>query len=172
MTSCNEANNVIFSRAEECLKQEQEQGEEQTEDPQQEQEQPRSTIPQSEDESSLKSPPITTVSPSRAPKIKRLDLGRDFKEGQIVTAGENEILAIGLGAGGWVDLKGGASFSYKETDSEITFESLAGSIRYFFEGFTKPRYVTTSKAVTSVRGTDFVINENPDKTEVWYLMEN
>jgi hypothetical protein len=146
----------------------QEQGEEQEEEqPQkQPQEQPSTSIPESEDVPSLKSTPITTVSPSPTLKVRRLDLGRDFKEGQVVTAGENEILVIGLGTQGWVNVNSGASFSYKESDSEITFEHLAGSIRYFFEGFTKPRYVTTSTAVTSTRGTDFVVNDEEDRTEV------
>src|SRR3990172_669673 len=167
LASCNQSNDALYEQARECELQvhDQEQGEEETEEPQQ-QEQPSSPIPESEDAPSLKSTPITTVSPSPLPKVRRLDLGRDFKEGQVVTAGENEILIVGLGTGGRGDVNSGASFSYKESDSEINFEHLAGSIRYFFEGFIKPRYIQTSNAVTSTRGTDFVVNDEKDRTEV------
>lgn len=161
LTSCNEANSAISARGEECVKQEQEQGqpEEQTEEPQQ-QEQPRSSSPEQKD--------LTSESPSPKPSVavKRLVAGLDINEGETVTAKEGEVLFIDFRNGSFIEVNTGASFTYKESREEITFESLAGSIRYFFEGLTKPRYVRTSNAVTSVKGTDFVVNESEEKTEV------
>lgn len=159
LTSCNEYNNAIFSRAEECARQEQGQGEEQTDVPQQP-EQPRSTRPEQEDVTSdIPSPTLSTP-------VKRLVAGLDIKEGETVTVDQGEILLIDFRSGNYVEVNSGASFTYGDKKDETIFEVIKGSLRFLFEPTGKIKTVHTRSTVATIRGTDFVVNEGVDKTEV------
>lgn len=160
LTTCNEYNNAIFSRAEECVKQEQGQGEEQTDVPQQQQEQPRSTRPEQEDATS------DIPSPSLSTPVRRLVAGLDIKEGEEVTANQGELLLIDFREGNFVEVNSGASFTYGEEETKTIFEVIKGSLRFLFEPTRKIKTVHTSSTVATIRGTDFVVNEEENKTEV------
>lgn len=162
LTSCNEANSAISARGEECVEQEalqgQEQPEEQTEEPQQGQ--PRSSSQEQKD--------LTSESPAPKPSmaVRRLVAGLDISGGETTTAKQGEILLIDFRGGDFVEVNSGASFTYGDKKDETIFEILKGSLRFIFEPSAKLRKVTTCCLVTSVRGTDFVVNEEEDKTEV------
>lgn len=162
LTSCNEANSAISVRGEECVKQEQEQGqpEEQTEEPQQQQEQPRSSSSEQKD--------LTSESPSPKPSVavKRLVAGLDIKEAEAVTANQGELLLIDFREGNFVEVNSGASFTYGEEETKTIFEVIKGSLRFLFEPSGKIRTVHTRNTVATIRGTDFVVNESEEKTEI------
>lgn len=150
LNTCNEDNRLIDEVNRDCAKGEQQ--EKQLEKQQ----------PPTDKKDSSQNPP-----PSSLPEIKKLEAGRDIKPGQTVTAGEDEILAIDFSGGSSVQVKSGGSFTYKKEKDTTIYETLKGSIRFILEAAGQKKYkVTTPNLVTSVRGTDFVINESPSKTEV------
>jgi hypothetical protein len=106
--------------------------------------------------------PAPTPKPTLGkPTSKILYAGKDFKYGDTVTAGDNEVKTVVFEDGSKIMLNKGTSFTYIN-NNEVS-AGLSGQFDFFIQKIKLRQFkLRTPTAVTSVRGTNFLADTDSD----------
>lgn len=115
--------------------------------------------------------PQETAEPKPVLKHKNYVVGEDAQNGEIVKTGKGERATLRFPDDSHVELAENTTFKIGGVDDrEVTLELITGRLASFVERlFERSFKIRSATAVTSVRGTSFVMESTPKGTEVQVL---